>query len=192
VAGVLIWLALTISKLRLPAKHLTKGTFEDQAKRDVEHIFNDEFREELRNRGRLHFEKIIGENAMFLQQDLRLTTSQVNEYIKKEITEKLQGEFTKYEQTISDAKQIAIDSITKTNTQLEQESHTLSVQLHQEFDGEKARMIKRFDEHMAEIVNYYVLSAVGNQVDLNDQLEFILKDLQENKEDIFKDINNGA
>jgi len=42
----------------------------------------------LRNRGRLHFEKIIGENAMFLQQDLRLTTSQLNEYMKAEITKK--------------------------------------------------------------------------------------------------------
>src|SRR6476620_6961519 len=73
------------------------------AEKDVEHIFNDEFREELRNRGRLHFEKIIGENAMFLQQDLRLTTSQLNEYMKQEITKTLQEEFAKYEQSIEDA-----------------------------------------------------------------------------------------
>src|ERR1700752_3957570 len=69
------------------------------AAEDVEHIFNDDFREELRNRGRLHFEKIIGENAMFLQQDLRLTTSQLNEYMKTEITRKLKEEFDKYEQS---------------------------------------------------------------------------------------------
>ena len=30
------------------------------AEEDVEHIFNEEFREELRNRGRVHFEKILG------------------------------------------------------------------------------------------------------------------------------------
>src|ERR1700682_1422401 len=86
------------------------GSFEDAASQDVERIFNDEFRQELRNRGRLHFEKIIGENAMFLQQDLRLTTSQLNEYMKTEITRKLQEEFSKYEQSITDAKQLAIDS----------------------------------------------------------------------------------
>src|SRR5580765_5500684 len=72
------------------------------AEHDIEHIFNDEFREELRNRGRLHFEKIIGENAMFLQQDLRLTTSQLNEYMKAEITRTLQEEFSKYEESITD------------------------------------------------------------------------------------------
>ena len=88
--------------------------YSDTAEADVEHIFNDEFREELRNRGRLHFEKIISENAMFLQQDLRITTSQLNDYMKDEITRTLQEEFTKYEESIADAKKIAIESINKT------------------------------------------------------------------------------
>src|ERR1700750_3256962 len=94
-------------------------SLEDAANSDVEHIFNEQFREELRNRGRLHFEKIIGENAMFLQQDLRLTTSQLNEYMKTEITRTLKEEFDKYEQSIMDAKQLAIDSIEKTNKAIE-------------------------------------------------------------------------
>jgi hypothetical protein len=189
VASAIVWFAF-MGKSK-STKH-PKATYADQAKDDVEHIFNDDFRQELRNRGRLYFEKIIGDNAMFLQQDLRLTTSQLNEYIKKEITQKLQDEFVKYEQTIRDANQIALESITKTNKALETQTHALSEQLQQEFNSEKARLIKRFEEHMAEIVNYYVLSAVGSQVDLNDQLSFILSDLQENKDEIIKDINNGA
>ena len=76
----------------------TTTGYGEQATNEVEHIFNDEFREELRNRGRLHFEKIIGENAMFLQQDLRLTTSQLNDYMKTEITRVLKEEFSKYEE----------------------------------------------------------------------------------------------
>src|SRR5215471_549279 len=76
-------------------------SYQQAAKEDVEHIFNNEFREELRNRGRLHFEKIINENAMFLQQDLRLTTSQLNDYMKSEITRTLKEEFAKYEQSIT-------------------------------------------------------------------------------------------
>jgi len=193
---VLVLMAVAIIWFVLAGKHKNakhpKATYEDQAKSDVEHIFNDDFRQELRNRGRLYFEKIIGDNAMFLQQDLRLTTSQLNEYIKKEITQKLQEEFVQYEQTIRDANQIALASITQTNKALETESQALSAQLQQEFNAEKARLIKRFEENMAEIVNYYVLAAVGSQVDLNDQLSFIIGDLQANKDEIIKDINNGA
>src|SRR3989344_5886676 len=82
-----IWLALRLegaSPLRGRSK-LIDMELEKTVDVDVEHIFNDEFREELRNRGRLHFEKVIGESAMFLQQDLRQTTSQLNDYMRGEI-----------------------------------------------------------------------------------------------------------
>jgi hypothetical protein len=166
--------------------------FTEQAERDVEHIFNDTFREELRNRGRLHFEKIIGENAMFLQQDLRLTTSQLNEFMKTEITKKLQEEFAKYEQSIMDAKQLALDSISKTQEAIEQQRQAMSQQLVQELHAEKTRLVKRFQDNMADIVNHYVLAAIGDQIDLNDQLEYILSDLEANKEAIIRDITDGA
>lgn len=203
VAGTsfLVWKILNPSKHKNksenPKKHgkkkeTTAETFNKKAEDDVEHIFNDEFREELRNRGRLHFEKIIGENAMYLQQDLRLTTSQLNEYMKNEITRKLQEEFAKYEESITDAKQLALDSINKTQAAIEQQREVMSAQLQQELAGEKDRIVKRFETNMAEIVNHYVIAAIGNQIDLNDQLEYILSDLEANKAAIIKDITDGA
>src|SRR5215469_5665510 len=87
-----IWVAVKLGKTT-SSKDTTGSAMENMlngaAKGGAEHIFDDKFREELRNRGRLHFEKIIGENAMFLQQDLRLTTSQLNDYMKQEITRTL-------------------------------------------------------------------------------------------------------
>ena len=186
-----IWLALNIGSGAKNKKN-PNDAFTEQAEKDVEHIFNDDFREELRNRGRLHFEKIIGENAMFLQQDLRLTTSQLNEFMKTEITRKLQEEFAKYEESITDAKQLAIDSINKTQEAIEQQRKMMSQQLSQELANEKARLIHRFEENMADIINHYVLAAIGDQIDLNDQLEYILSDLETNKEAIIRDITDGA
>lgn len=157
----------------------------------VDHIFDDEFREELRNRGRLHFEKIIGENAMFLQQDLRLTTSQLNEYMKSEITRKLKEEFSKYEQSIMDAKQLAVDSIEKTNAAVDEQRKILGEELQRQVAEEKAHLISRFETDMARIVNHYVLEAIGDQIDLSDQLGYIISELEANKKEILKDISNG-
>ncbi|MFA5003714.1 MAG: hypothetical protein WC498_00330 [Candidatus Saccharimonadales bacterium] len=168
------------------------GSFEKAAETDVEHIFNEQFREELKNRGRLHFEKIISENAMFLQQDLRLTTSQLNEYMKGEITKTLQDEFSKYEQSITDAKQLAIDALQKTNDVIDEQRQSLAGQLEQEVANEKAQLIAQFEKNMALVVNHYVLAAVGDQIDLTDQLEFILNDLETNKQAILEDIRHGA
>lgn len=160
--------------------------------KDVESIFNDEFREELRNRGRLHFEKIIGENAMFLQQDLRLTTSQLNEYMKTEITRKLQDEFAKYEESIMDAKQLAIDSIQKTNAAIDEQRQLMGSAVQKEIAIEKEQLVARFESNMADIINHYVLGAIGNQIDLSDQLEYILSDLETNKRAILEDIRSGT
>jgi len=192
-AGIaFIWLAVRIGNSGGPAAHDPTASLEDAANRDVEHIFNQEFREELRNRGRLHFEKIIGENAMFLQQDLRLTTSQLNEYMKTEITTKLTEEFDKYEQSIMDAKQLAIESIQKTNAAIDEQRAALSQQVQQEILTEKQQLLERFENRMADVVNHYVLEAIGNQIDLNDQLEYILTELETNKQSIIQDIQNGT
>jgi len=167
-------------------------SYQAAAENDVEHIFNQDFREELRNRGRLHFEKILGENAMFLQQDLRLTTAQLNDYMKTEISKDLKDAFANYESAIGDAKQLAVESIEKTKTAIDEQRSALSAQLEQEIADEKARRIQRFDQNMAEIVNHYILTAIGNQIDLNDQLEYILGELEANKQAIAKDVANGA
>lgn len=185
-----IWLAVRLNDSK--ARKSGPSSLEEAADQDVEHLFNEDFREELRNRGRLHFEKIIGENAMFLQQDLRLTTSQLNEYMKSEITTKLKEEFKKYEESIMDAKQLAIESIQKTNSAIDEQRAQLGQQLQAEIAKEKQHLMKRFEDNMADIVNHYVLAAVGNQIDLNDQLEYILADLEANKQAIIEDIQNGA
>jgi hypothetical protein len=112
--------------------------------------------------------------------------------MKQEITKKLQEEFAKYEQSINDAKQLAMDSIQKTNAAVEEQRRTLSVQVQKEYLDEKTRLIHQFEVNMAEIVNHYVLSAIGNQIDLSDQLEFILSDLEANKKAIIEDIIHGA
>jgi hypothetical protein len=186
-----IWLAVHVGGGK-PKNKDAPNSYEEAAEQDVEHIFNEDFREELRNRGRLHFEKIIGENAMFLQQDLRLTTSQLNEYMKTEITRKLKEEFDKYEQSIMDAKQLAIESIQKTNAAIDEQRQLLSEQVQKEIVAEKQQLLQHFEQNMADIVNHYVLAAIGNQIDLTDQLEYILADLEANKQAIIEDIQHGA
>jgi len=174
-------------------KSLTNHQLSEEAiKQNVAEVFNEAFKEELRNRGRLHFEKIISENAMFLQQDLQLTTSQLNEYLKNEVTKNLQSEFKKYEQSLEDARQLAIEAIQKTNQAIDKEREVLSNEIQKQIDLEKQQVLENFQNHLATIVNRYILAAIGDQIDLNDQLAFIVADLEKNKEAIKEDVIHGA
>jgi len=192
IALVIIWFSTKPKKPVDQSGALVNTQLSDVAQEGVERIFDDEFREELRNRGRLHFEKIIGENAMFLQQDLRLTTSQLNEYMKTEIMRVLQEEFSKYEESITTAKDLALESIDKTKTVIEQQRILLEKQMSEEAAQEKARILAHFEKNMADIVNHYILEAIGNEIDMTSQLDYIFGYLEENKQAIIEDIKNGS
>jgi len=168
-AGAFVWVAL---RLQGGGK---KGTddFAGAANQEVERIFSDEFREELRNRGRLHFEKIISDNAMFLKQDLQLTASDLNKYMQEQIKKVLKEEFSKYEESIENAKQIAVEAINKTQSALDEQRATLQAQIEEEAEKERARLVAQFEQNMSQVVKHYLLEAIGNEIDLSSQLDYI-------------------
>lgn len=189
VIGGLIWL-LAGKKTGKPAEKadLSKESLERMAREDVDHIFNDEFREELRNMGRLHFQKVVAENAAFLREDLRLTSSQLNEYLKAEVTKHLQDSFSGYDQSLGDAKQLAVESVEKITQSLDEQRIALTTQLEENVSARKDQIIGEFQERMADIVNHYLLAAVGNSVDLNEQLDYILGEMKRNQDAMQKDM----
>lgn len=169
-----------------------RSTYDQNLKTEIDRIFDDTFRQELKNKGRLQFESIVRENAMFLQQDLRMTVAELNEYVKSEVTKKLDEAFAKYEQAIGDAKETAIDYIQKTNATLKDYQHVLDEHIKQEITASKQELMKRFEDNMTKIVSHYVQTAIGDNIDLDSQLDSILADFEANKKAIIEDINNGS
>lgn len=185
-----IWLVFLINR---GAKYGPSklANVDEATERDiVDRIFSPEFREELKNRGRLHFEKIINENAEFLQQDLRLTSSQLNEFMKSELTSKVHNELSQYQQSINDARELAIDSIKKTSLALDEQRKVLGDQIEKEIQAQKARIIASFEKQLADIISHYLVAAIGSQIDLSDQLEYIVADLEANKKAIIEDLKS--
>lgn len=169
-------------------KQELEESYEKLMQDNVYHIFTKEFHEELRNKARLDFQKVISENAMFLQQDLRLTTSEINDYLKKEISSKLEEEFAAYQQSIKDVQQAAVDSINNTVVSAQQQQELLVRKMHEDTEMQKAKIMADFEKNMAEIVNQYILTAVGNEIDLKEQLPFILREMEAQKEMMKKDM----
>jgi hypothetical protein len=192
VAGAaFIWIIIALNKSGSRGQSSILEDLDLATGKDIDHIFSNEFREELKNRGLLHFEKIINDAAEFLQQDLRLTSSQLNEYMKSQLSGKVNAELDKYEQSINDARNLAIDSIKRTSTALEDQRKILGEQVQKEIAAEKTRIIQAFERQLTDIVGHYVVAAIGNEINLNDQLEYILSDLEINKNAMIEDIKNA-
>lgn len=163
-------------------------SYEKIAQDDVYHIFSNEFHEELRNKARLDFQKVINENAMFLQQDLRLTTSEINQYLKTQVSGRLEEEFAAYQQSIKDVQQAAVDSIGNTVKAAEEQQALLTKQIQDEVQARKAQMVASFEKQMTAVVSHYVVQILGEQVALKEQMPYILRELEAQKEAIKKDM----
>jgi len=162
--------------------------YSDIAEEDATHLFNKEFREELKNRGRLRFEQIIDENAMFLKQDLEMTTSQLNEYMKKAISDKLDTEFTEYARAMKEAQELALTTLQKTAADIEAQRVQMAETIAKDASERESKVMKAYEENMAKIVEHYVVQALGDQFDIKAQLPYIVAQMEANKKDIMEDM----
>lgn len=189
-----IWLAVQIKRLQPGGNKVARSvtdlnkSFEQLAQEDVHHLFNKEFREELRNRGRLRFEKIIDENAMFLKQDLDMTIAQLNEYMKKQISAKLDEEFAAYTRAMQEAEELTIATLQRTAAEIDQQRQALTDTLRKDVAEREAGLLKVYEEHMAQIIEHYVLQTLGDQFDLKTQLPYIIKQMESEKQTIIEDM----
>jgi len=194
VAGGITWTVLYLRNLHKAVLAEKKSTddlnraYTDIAEEDASHLFNTEFREELRNRGRLRFEQIIDQNANFLKQDLDTTTQLLNEYMHKQITAKLDEEFANYAKAMQQAQTMALGSLQKTAQDIETQRLQLAEALKKEVAERELALLKVYEDNMAKIVEHYVLQSLGDQFDLKAQLPFIIKQMEANKKAIMEDM----
>ncbi|HSX06529.1 MAG TPA: hypothetical protein VLG92_02320 [Candidatus Saccharimonadia bacterium] len=189
-----IWVLISLQRLQAgggtgkkSVEDLNKA-YTDIAEEDATHLFNKEFREELRNRGRLRFEKIIDENAMFLKQDLDMTIAQLNDYMKQQISAKLDQEFAEYAKAMQQAQELALASLQRTAQEVEAQRVQLADALQKDVTAREAALLKVYEDNMAKIVEHYVLQALGDQFDLKSQLPYIIKQVEANKQNIIEDM----
>ena len=190
-----VWIIMALNRLQGGAVKNTKKSvdelnkaYSDIAEEDANHLFNKEFREELRNRGRIRFEKIIDENAMFLKQDLDMTISQLNEYMKGQIGAKLDAEFAAYAKAMHEAQELALETLRKTAEEVEAQRAALGEAMKKDVAEREAALLKVYEENMSKVIEHYLMQALGDQFDLKAQLPYIIAQMEANKQDIIEDM----
>lgn len=185
-----IWMALKISSIHSHTSDLASSSGGDSLPKEVvsenvnsavNQAFTEDFREELRQRARQQFEKLIHENAMFLQQDVRVSAAQLDDFMKKEIVATLQQELAKHHETLNQTKQMLNTSMMQSRQELERS-----------IVEEKEKRIKDLDDHLPEVVKKYVEEAIGNTINGDQQLALIVDSLNAKKAEIFEDIRRNG
>jgi hypothetical protein len=185
----------------------------DQAADSVAKAFNNHFKEELRERGREHFDKLLAQNEKLFQKELDDTIDDVNQGLRKHIITKFENEIGKYVGAVKDAQEEAIKTL-KASTQdlieyqesisdtqdealasledsvkdFNQKQEKLGETLAKSIASQEEKLVAAFEENMARIVENYIVGALGDQFDVKAQLPAIIKQMEDKKQAILDDI----
>ncbi len=144
-----------------------KKSAKDEAVERAEHIFDESFRMELRNHGRMYFEKIISESAVLFKQDLDTATTQINVELKDHVikqldttisqitielkdhvTKQLDGQFTRYSTAMKQAEDEALQLQQRNAQALEQQHQQLTNTLQKSIANQSVMLDSVFQENM--------------------------------------------
>ena len=189
----------------------------DQAADSVAKAFNNHFKEELRERGREHFDKLLAQNENLFQKELDETIEDVNRGLREHVLAKFEDEIGSYVGAIESAQDEAVKAL-KSSTQdlvqyqksireaqdealanledsvqsFNQKQQELGEALAKSVAAQEETLVSAFEENMARIVENYLLGALGDQYDLKAQLPAIIKQMEDNKQAILDDVKLWA
>lgn len=128
--------------------------------------------------------------AIRLQKSLNNSVDQVAANINDSLSTVLTAEFEKYQVSLSALRDQTIEQFGKIQQDLDHRRLELMEHVEHEVAEEHAKRVEAFNARLGDVVASYIAESLGTQVDLGAQSGYILKVLEEHKEDIKRDITS--
>ena len=126
--------------------------------------------------------------AARLQKSLNNSVDQVAANINDSLSTVLTAEFEKYQVSLSALRDQTIEQFGTIQQELDHRRVELMEHLDREIAEEHAKRVDAFNARLGDVVASYISESLGSQVDLGAQSSYIIKVLEEHKEDIKRDV----
>ena len=137
-----------------------------------------------------HDSRKLYQNATFLQQDLHNIGEEVTEFIKERATDILKDEFSDQKKTVATAQQHMAHTFATIDQQIVDFQKSMAEQFKKELTAEKERRLEYFSQNMAEIITNHIQHTLSENLDVGEQVQFIISNLEANKRAIVEDIKH--
>lgn len=147
-----------------------KNVHHDDVVDTEQQLFDEYYREELRNHGRWYFEKVINENAALLKEDLDLIVAQVKTDVKEHIAKtfttaiseanaqieeyvkaQLDVQFSTHQKTLKDAQDSALKSMITGSQTLQAQHEHLTQTLEKSIENQETAFNKTLQENLSRV-----------------------------------------
>jgi len=132
----------------------------------------------------------LNRSAQALEEQHHQISATLEENVKKQETE-LNAAFEENKAHIAsmkDAQNTAMESLNRSAQALEEQHNQLNDTLKSNVAKQEEVLVTGFESNMAQIVEHYLLGALGNQYDMKAQIPSIIQELEANKKAIVDDM----
>lgn len=137
---------------------------------------------------REQLKKSAEEAARKLQESVAENTDDIAGRLKETADEALQAELEKYRINLEELHTSSINQFSEVQKEVDNKRVELLKELDADIAKERERRMDKFNERINDVVANYLAESLGNQVDLGAQGRYILRSLQEHKDEIKKDV----
>jgi len=129
-------------------------------------------------------------------QNLAQQHKQLGETLEKAITDQQATLATTFEDSkaqitkMKDTQGLTLQWLAQSVQALQQQHEQLTTTLQKNVAEQKAMLVDVFEQNMAQVIEHYLLNALGDQYDLKSQLPSIIKQMELNKQAIVDDMKS--
>lgn len=168
--------------------HSAKSTKVYQVNVDADKVIPELDTSEIEKQTMQQLQESTQQGAAKIQTAINGAISRIAEHVEEMTNTTLNAEFQKYQLSLQALREQSITEFTKLQHELDLQRDQMVAQLEKQVTAEHGKRIDQLNSKINDVVSSYVVESLGNNVDLNAQMSFILQKLNEHKDDIKKDI----
>ena len=186
IIGVVASIAFRHARAHYRPRHESKTT----QLHPSEQPLSKELREKLTLEAEAKYQKQLEAAVEHLSKELGITSDKINQVVDKLSADLLSREKAAYEHILKEYQQQAEAKLDAAKSESVSYQAELKAKLDETAASEKQRLITLIDNKLADSLMAFILEAMGHEVDLGAQEPYLLKVLEEHKDEFKRAVNS--
>ena len=149
-------------------------------------------REQLLEDAQKNFQRVLNTSAKELQQDLEVTAGDIHKLVEKMGTEAVASELENYRTRLAELQKKTEEDMAGMRDTIAAQQEELKAKVAADIEAEKQRLLAQIDGRLADAVTSFLLDTLQHEVDLGAQQKYLVKMLEEHKEEFAKEVKDEA
>lgn len=142
-----------------------------------------EVKERMLQESQKQFQDTLDKAAAELERDLKDTSEQLNKEFEKLKSDITNSEAERYKTMLEELRKHAETAISESKTEMAEHQTAIKAKMDEEVAAEKQRLIEQIDTKLADAMASFLTESMGHNVDLGAQSPYLVKLLEEHKDD---------